>query len=64
MGKALVNVNDITHELHCGPGFNLGCSRSEYQGYLLVCEGESYVGHTILPPSCTDCPEPLEVCTS
>jgi hypothetical protein len=64
VGKVLLNVGNITHELHCRPGFDLGSNRSEYQGYLLGCEGGRYVGLKNLPPSCADCPEILEACFS
>jgi hypothetical protein len=56
-----VNVGDITHEVHCGPVFALGSNRSEYQGYLLGCEGGQCVGRTILPLSCAECLEILGV---
>jgi len=62
VGKVLVNGDDITHEVHCGPGFKLGSNRSEYQGYLLGCEGGWSVGLTYLPLSCAECLEILEAC--
>jgi hypothetical protein len=59
VGKVLLKDGNITHELHCRPGFDLGSNRSEYQGYLLGCDGDRCVGLTNLPPSCADCPEIL-----
>jgi len=63
-GKVLVNGDDITHEVYCGPGFDLGSNRSDCQVYLLGCEGGLCVGLTTLQLSCAECLEILGTSTS
>jgi hypothetical protein len=59
VGKVLVNGGDITHEVDCGSGFDLGSNRCGYQGYLPGCKGGRCVGFTALPLSCAGCLEIL-----
>ena len=46
------------------PVVDSACNRNEYQGYLPCGKGGRCVGLTILPLSCTDCLEILEISTS